>query len=311
MAREEQAACPRNRRGIARGLYRRGGAVYLLVMMLAIVLGLQLGGVAQEPDPAKVDEWMRFLKHEDAAVRDDALKKLVACGEKLLPLLEKYEKGVDAVLRDRAIELRRRLSPFEVDDIFTLAGEAMKADSKPHDWRPKMRDFVRKYVELLGNEAKAKHVKEAVLRMTDAMADGNAVSRANVEAPSSQAVIAEKASGTKAGYALLVAGAVSFDRIDESVVVCLGDVKVRKLEDTILFAKGKVEIGDKGCVRSIVYCAGGFVAADTEGGIILSLGGIEVPGEADGTVWVNAPDRSVGRSRGDREIKVEKLPGKK
>ena len=198
-------------------------------------------------------------------------------------------------------------APFEIEQIFSCAEKALREDSKPEDWRPELRGLVERYLKLLGSPAQSDRVKEAVRHFKGAFVPGLNVVRTNPEKPRSIVIIVPEGKGRKIDRnVLLVCNSAVYEQFDDSVVVCLGDVKVNKLEDTVLFAKGKVEVGRRGAVRSIAYSGGRFTAPKAEENIIIARRGAALD-RSSLNVFVNTSDRKLGLSEEDSFLTLPAL----
>ncbi len=265
-------------------------------------------------DPKQVDDWVRQLKHDDIAVRDEAAKKLVALGEKVLPLLEKYEKSDDVELRGRVAEVRKRIKPPpEVwDEIFAIAQAALKADPKDGKWRPRLKELLGQYIELLGADATPKSLERANEARVRCFDEKFPVLTDNADKVEESSLIVRAAKGKELDRrAIVLCESAEYEKADESIVVCLGDFKVHEMKRAVVFARGKVSVGRK-ARDCVIHCDGAFASADeVEDSTILALGGVDVFDDSQENAWINTPDRKIGKVRGDKEFTNPKLPSKK
>lgn len=279
----------------------------VMAVLFAVVLSLQDLG------PAKVEAWVKQLSSDDVAVRDDAEKRLLGCGEKVLPLLEKHAGVEDKEVRSRVAGIMERLRRWTLERVVGAAKEALKEGSKPEEWRPKLKQLVEKLLAELGHDAAAESVRDCRLSIAGSFAETHEVGRENEDRPVNRILLVDRAKGTRADRGvLLVCGSAEFENIDDSVLICLGDVRVtRELEQSVLIAAGKVEIGDD-IQNSIVVCAGAFACGkDQRDSTIMALGGAKVAGRCKEGVWVNTPSVECPKREGDREVTNARLPSRR
>ena len=210
----------------------------------------------------------------------------------------------------KMIDWAEALRPFLIDDLFGAAAEALKADSKAEAWRPRLREEVTRYVRALGDGVSPAAAKAAADGLAGPFRDALQIVRENKPQAKGVALVLGAAKGKKLeGGTLLVCESCDFEQVDDSVIVCTGDVKIGKLHRSVVIAKGAVTIG-KEMADVMLFCAGRLKIGTTlDNSTILAVGGAEVAGKAKENWFVNTAEKQIKSNAAERVVKKPKLPG--
>ncbi len=262
----------------------------------------------QDPDPATVDAWVRQLGHEDVAIREEATRKLVALGEKVLPLLEKHETTAAGEIKVRLAAIRRRLTPFKLGLVFDIAEEALKEGAKVEEWKPKLKGEVDRLFELLGDHVPAKRRDRIHKAVKEAFWPEAPEVRKGAEKYGRAVVVLDKATGKELeAEVLLICRTCEVEDLKDSVVICLGDVRVREMSDALVIARGNVEATRE--IDPSVLFAGGAVkcGGEIEDSAILAMRGVEAR-ESNRCAYINGTKRTMEREKWDVDADIKGLP---
>ena len=205
--------------------------------------------------------------------------------------------------------------PAQMKDVFQFVGQALKEDSKLKVWRPALRKAIEAYLKKLGKDAAPESARDAARAMESAFVKAKEVIRANTEKTEGILLVVKDAKGLKLNSTLLICESADFVEIDHSVVVCLGDLKVREeLHQSVIFARGKVEVGGNQArdeaFNSTIFCEGEFRCVGYgRDSTLLALGGVRIEGRSKENVFVNCPSVKLGDSFKDKQITKKDLPG--
>ncbi len=274
------------------------------------MIPLLLLALFQDPDPKRVDELVQLLRSEDAAVRDGAVKKLIELGEKVLPLLEKHETSKDADVRSRVAQVVFKLRPWKVEPVANAAKTALKEGSRVEDWRPAVKAQIEKLLEELGADVADESKRDALKAISKCFEDGMKVVRENADGQKGAIYLVAKARGTEVDRgAILVCESAEFDKVDDSIIICLGDVKIAdELNQSIVIATGKVSLGG-GAKNAIIVCGGAFAVGDKlRDCTVVAAGGCPIGGDSKECVFVNTKVTAGGKSENDRHVEKARLP---
>jgi hypothetical protein len=260
----------------------------------------------QDPDPAKVDEWVRKLGDESIEVREAASTALIGFGEKVLPLLEKHEKEATGELGARLAAIRGRLTPTSLDALFKFAEEALKADSKLEEWQPKVMKQVKGILEILGDSIPAKRRERIRKAAAGTTGPGVPVVRKAAKDYDKSIVLLEKATGEDLkGNVLLICRSCEIEDFRDSVVICLGDIKTREMSDSLVIAKGDVE-STREIDPSVLILGGKLISGDIEDSLILAQGGVQT-GDSLRNVYLNGTKRTTKKTKGDTDVEKKEI----
>jgi len=270
---------------------------------------LLLLALLQDPDPKHVDELVKQLPHEDVAVRDAAMKKLVAMGEKILPHLERHAKSEDAEVRSRVAQIAFTLRPWNVAPVAAAATAALKAESKLEDWRPALKALLGKLLDELGDDVAPDSRRDAIKAIAKGFEDGMKVVRENADDQKGAVYLVAKARGTEADRgAMIVCESADFGKIDDSIVICLGDVSIgTKLQRSIIIATGKVTLAGE-AKNSVVVCQTFTVGEKLRDCTVVASGECTIALDSKECVYVNTNLKIGGKSEKDRQVEKARLP---
>ncbi|HTF57097.1 MAG TPA: hypothetical protein VK661_07675 [Planctomycetota bacterium] len=272
---------------------------------------LLIAFLSQDFDPKKVEEWVNQLKSDDIAVREAATKKLVECGEKVLPPLEKHAKSEDGDFRSRVAYIIKRLTlkPWKADEALQAAKAALKEDSKPDAWRTELRKQFQRVLDEIGTDGSADSLKFVGKYFEEAFAERRPVSRQLGAKPEEGTFLVAAAKGSKIKEALLVCESVEATEIERSVIACAGNVKATKLRKCFVFATGKIEAEEiEDCV---VYCGSALICARKSRKCTILAAGAQEFAETNEVTFINSPKRKVANPRGERDVEKSMLPKQK
>ena len=99
------------------------------------------------------------------------------------------------------------------------------------------------------------------------------------------------------------------ESIEDSLVICSGDLKVSKISNSLVIVKGAVTIA-KDVMSSTIHAGGHLKIGTTlEDSTLLAIGGLEATGKAKNNWFVNTADVKIKANDSPRLAKRGRLPG--
>ena len=121
---------------------------------------------------------------------------------------------------------REAKHPFRVAEIFRVAEEALKSESKVEEWKPKLKKLISGHLDGLGEEIRTGEAKSAIKTFEDLFGRDLEVRREGEDLSRHYSIVlVGKGVGQKVDLALLICREASFKEIEPSVVICLGPIK--------------------------------------------------------------------------------------
>lgn len=273
------------------------------------MLFLTLLALLQDPHPEQVEAWVKKLSSDEVAVREEAAKKLMEFGEKVVPFLEKHAKTGDPETQSRIAEVIKRLTtrPLKLDDFAAPARAALQEASKPERWRPQLREEVDRLFSELGEDGAADSLKFVGKAFREAFGQERAVSRKLDPKMEKATLLLDKAEAEEIEEALVISNSAEFDGPSRrNILVILGNVKGKRIEKSLIIATGKVEAeqledcivfaGDSiTCTRRARHCT------------LQAAGAVDVDETKDVT-FINTKKRKVRKAEEERDIEKMMLP---
>lgn len=204
------------------------------------------------------------------------------------------------------------LVPARADAVFDAAAAWLADAGKDTEHRPKLRAALKKALALYGGDMSPGGAKAGDDAVATALKDGLASGKEIKGGLKGQIALVAAAKGKKVeAGSLVICDSADFDTIEDSLVICSGDVKANKVKGSVILAKGAVTIARDG-LSSLVH-AGGHVKFGTtlEDCTILAQGGAEAAGKAKNNWFVNTADVKIKSNEAARTVKKLKLPGGK
>ena len=203
---------------------------------------------------------------------------------------------------------------FKFDDTFALGAKVLKEEGKTKEWRAALGKEMDRFVKLVGKAATPKIAEHLPKLREECLKESLSLVTKNQDEINESAAVIAKAEGKEIEKrSVLVCDEGKFESIKEVVVVCTGDLRVKKLERAVVFAKGTVHI-ERRAVGSLIYAGGKIISLDEiEDCTLLAEGGVEIKNDSEDNVFINTPNRIIGNVKkgGDRDETIDGLPGKK
>jgi hypothetical protein len=203
---------------------------------------------------------------------------------------------------------------FKVENVLGLGATVLKEEGKTRHWRLELGNQMDAFLKVLGEVPDPKVLAHAPKMRVSCLDETRPLVTKNQDEINESAAVIAKAKGKEIERrSVLVCESADYESIKECIVICSGDLKVKKMERAIVFAKGNVSIGRRadGCV----IIAGGKITSDDEieESTLLAEGGVEIKNDSDGNVYVNTPNRKVGTNKkgDDKDVIIPTLPGKR
>ena len=283
------------------------------------VLVLALSLAAQEKSRASsaesVDNLVKQLGSDDVAARELATNQLIEMGKDVLPFLKKHRNSKDLEVRARLAGIRLHLSMSRMAEVFSFVEKARKEGRKVEEWKPELKTLLVKFLEVLGEDASPESRRDTARLLPRIMERPLGVVRENRDKARKGIYVLNQAKGDKFDDGLLLCASADYGEIDDSIVICLGDVKIRELKQSLVFAMGKVEVIGKykdayATKNSIILCGGGFLCTETAlDNTIISPKGVKIVGRSKENAFINSPAVMVGSTFKDRTATKKSLPG--
>lgn len=256
-----------------------------------------------------IEPLVKKLTDDNGAVREEATRKLIDMGEAVLPLLEPYERTEDPELRARLAEIRRSLTRFRIVTVFEAAEDVLAngLDERRATLAKRLREMLNALSDDL--DPTMMTVVSEVLEVS--LAERNPFEKENRDAVRQAILAVAEARGTSVGpEAVIICRSAEFDTITNAVVICLGDVKAKAINNSLIIARGKIDVGID-ARRCTVFAGGGFAC-----GRQIRNSAVWAPGGASAMVstrcvWINTPDVQIQREQGtDAKVTREKVTDK-
>ncbi len=212
----------------------------------------------------------------------------------------------------KMFEWTTALVPAKVDGAFEEAASWLAEGAKDTEHRPKLRAAVKKALALFGPDISPGGVKTSDDAVAAALKDAVATVKEIKGGLKGQIALVAAAKGKKVeAGSLVLCDSADFDVIEDSIIICSGDVKANKVTRSVIFAKGAVTVAKDG--MSCVVYAGGHVKFGTtlEDCTVLATGGVEAAGKAKNNWFVNTAEVKIKSNEAARTVKRMKLPGGK
>lgn len=212
----------------------------------------------------------------------------------------------------KIFEWTAALAPAKVDGAFDEAAAWLAEGAKDTEHRPKLRAAVKKALALFGTDMSPGGLKTADDAVASALKDAVPTVKEIKGGLKGQIALVAAAKGKKVeAGSLVLCDSAEFDVIEDSIVICSGDVKANKVTRSVIFAKGAVTVAKDG--MSCVIYSGGHVKFGTtlEDSTLLATGGLEAAGKAKNNWFVNTAEVKIKANEAPRTVKRQKLPGGK
>ncbi|NUN50730.1 MAG: hypothetical protein HUU15_18135 [Candidatus Brocadiae bacterium] len=202
--------------------------------------------------------------------------------------------------------------PFRIDDIWDAAAAALAADSKEGEWRPRLRDAVHAWRRQFGDAWSAGSGRAVDAAVASALKDGIPVTREIKGGVKGTVALLDAGKGRKIeGGALVVCASGDFESVEDSFVICSGDLKVQKAARSVFLVRGTLTFV-KDATAVAIHTDGRLKAGTVlEDATVLALGGAESAGKARGCVWVNTTDLKLKANEAPKDVTKRRLPGGK
>ncbi|MBI4564097.1 MAG: hypothetical protein HY716_05320 [Planctomycetes bacterium] len=186
--------------------------------------------------------------------------------------------------------------------LFDAAREALDRKSDPSTWRSDLMNRIRARLDGYRGELQSAHLRFAS-SVLDRVLDGSLEVRSEIpERPSDAVIVVHKAAGRDLGPdVLLVCESLEVEEMDGCVAVVLGDVRIRRLEDSFLFVAGKIDVQED-IRRSVIFAEGNVSARLIDRCFASTREGVQAEESRD-SVYLDTPVRRFQRASGDREIR--------
>ncbi|KAF0245039.1 MAG: hypothetical protein FD180_1976 [Planctomycetota bacterium] len=204
------------------------------------------------------------------------------------------------------------LVPAKPETVWEEAAAWLAEGAKDTEHRPKLRGAVKKYFGMYGSEMSPGGVKAGDNAVGMSLKDAVPTVKEIKGGLKGQIALVAAAKGKKVeAGSMVLCDSAEFDVIDESLIICSGDVKANKVTKSVILAKGAVTVA-KDAMSCVVH-AGGHVKIGTtlEDCTILALGGVEAAGKAKNNWFVNTAEVKIKSNEAARMAKRIKLPGGK
>src|SRR5437667_8162385 len=132
--------------------------------------------------------------------------------------------------------LQEPAKPWTIDEAISLAKKALKENSEAKDWRPALKGQMDGFLERIGKDASDDSLRFVPESLASSFDDSNPILRKVPDRLEKSVLLATAAKGTKAKRTLLICESAEFEELHDSVIVCLGDVKAKKIRKTLVFA---------------------------------------------------------------------------
>lgn len=198
---------------------------------------------------------------------------------------------------------------WKPDESIALAKKALKEDSKPEDWRPALKKQVDGYVHAIEQEASLEGLRFVLESIQAVFDESLGVVRKAPAKPENLVLVESAPKSGKAKRILLVCESAEFDELHDAVVICLGDLKAKKIRKSLVIATGTITSEE--CEDCVVYAGGNFTTGKRmRHNTLLVLGKLEAD-KADDVVYINPGERKVNESQETRDVELPNLPKKK
>ncbi|MCE9582399.1 MAG: hypothetical protein K8T20_07890, partial [Planctomycetes bacterium] len=133
--------------------------------------------------------------------------------------------------------------PPKTEDVFDAAAEWLKEGAKDTECRVKLRTAVKKYIGLYGDLLSPGGGKAAEAALATALKDAVPSVRVIKGGVKGSVALVPAAKGKKIeGGALVLCDSGEFESIEDSLVICSGDLKVNKITNSLVIVKGAVTV---------------------------------------------------------------------
>jgi hypothetical protein len=204
----------------------------------------------------------------------------------------------------------RKDEGFKVEELYAVAEEALKKDSRAEDWRPKLRALVHRFAGLIIPDVPKRALPD--LQSALPLLEGQLpVVREHKEPVQDALIVVENAEGKGTSQrVLIVCRSYTAARVTNAIIVCLGDMQGNEVRDAVVFVQGKVNLS-KGFDECAVYAGGAVTCGgDVEDNAIVAPAGVSC-GNAKGNVFINTSAWKTELDRGEnREVTRKDLPGR-